>query len=102
MVEPVSSAEIGMDIPMPQRTDAASVILTTVLVVWRVWRREFVLVGGAAGFSAGSTAGRPQLRGLTETGELRTPRSAVRPRIGSFSQTACPYKVSALSMPLAT
>jgi hypothetical protein len=97
------SIESGVDIPMPQRTDAASVILTAVLVVWRVvWRREVVLVDGAAGFSAGSTAGRPQLRGLTETGELRTPRSAARPRIGSFSQTACPYKVSALSTPLAT
>ena len=37
---------------MPQRTDAASAILTAKLVVWRVWRREVVLVGGAAGFSA--------------------------------------------------
>ncbi|KAF2625676.1 hypothetical protein BU25DRAFT_412330 [Macroventuria anomochaeta] len=71
------------------------------LAVWRVWRREVVLVSGAAGFSAGSTAGRPQLRGLTETGEPRTPRSEVRSRMGSFSQTACPYNVSALSTPLA-
>ena len=37
---------------MPQRTDPASGILTAMLVVWRVWRREVVLVGGAAGFSA--------------------------------------------------
>lgn len=37
---------------MPQRTDAESAILTAKLFVWRVWRREVVLVGGAAGFSA--------------------------------------------------
>lgn len=37
---------------MPQRTDAESAILTAMLAVWRVWRREVVLVGGAAGFSA--------------------------------------------------
>lgn len=40
-------------------------------------------------------------KGLTETGEPRTPRSAVRPRMASFLQTACPYNVSALSTPLA-
>lgn len=31
----------------------------------------------------------------------RTPHSAVRSRMGSFSQTACPYNVSALPTPLA-
>lgn len=70
---PCSSDTMAGPNTMPQRTDAESSILTAMLAVGRVWRREVVLVGGAAGFSAGSTAGRPQLRGLAETGEHARP-----------------------------
>ena len=56
---------------------------------------EVVLVGGAAGFSAGSTAGRPQLRGLTETGEPRTPRNAVRPKMGDGVSLECQCAIDA-------
>jgi hypothetical protein len=96
-----AGCEGSCNIPKPQRTDAESAILTAVVAVWRVWRREVVLVGGAAGFSAALDSRQAAAKGLTETGEPRTPRSAVRPKMASFSQTACPYKVSALSTPLA-
>lgn len=58
--------------------------------------KTVVLVGDAAENPARSTAaGRPQLRGLTEPGEMCTPRAAVRPILLT---TACPmvlYTVSA-------
>ncbi|KAF9701911.1 hypothetical protein EKO04_001102 [Ascochyta lentis] len=69
------------------------------LAVWRVWRRDVVLVGGAAGFSAALDSRQAAAKGLSETGEPRTPRSTVRSRMGSFARTACPYNVSALSRP---
>jgi hypothetical protein len=64
-----------------QRTDAKSAFSQKNLEFAEVWRWEVVLVGDAAENPARSTAGRPQLRGLTQTGEQRcTPRNAVRPR----------------------
>jgi len=49
--------------------------------------KSVVLVGDAAEISCccrASTAGRPQLRGLAETGERRTPHHAVRPTRAAF------------------
>ena|SRR5690242_4466550 len=91
----------GPNVPMPRQTDAE--------------RAKGKTQGDAVGecgeersFSSAVLQDSVQLdsrqaaaKGLTETGEPRTPRSAVRPRMASFSQTACPYNVSALSTPLA-
>jgi hypothetical protein len=61
-----------------------------------VWRREVVLVGDAAENPAGSTAGRPQLRGLTRQASSARPAAQSVP-MAAFSQTACRalYTVSA-------
>ena len=47
-------------------------------VCW-MWRRKSFLSAMLQRILQRSTAGRPQLRGLTETGEQCTPRFAIRP-----------------------
>lgn len=88
-----------VDVPMPQRTDAARAILTAMRCDagclasvekrgrsrWRCCR---ILCRLDSRQAAAKRADRDR--------RARTPRSAVRPRMGSFSQTACPYNVSAL------
>lgn len=65
-----------------------------------MWRREVVLVGDAAENPARSTAGKPQLRGLTTQAHRRGAHvPACNPsEMAAFLQTACPmllYTVSA-------
>jgi hypothetical protein len=55
-----------------------------------VWRRKSFLTAVLQDSLQRSTAGRPQLRGLTETGEQRTPRRIVCSRWPLLLQTACP------------
>jgi hypothetical protein len=60
---------------------------------WRaacVWRRKSFLTAMLQDSLQRSTAGRPQLRGLTETGEQRTPRKVVCSRWPLLLQAACP------------
>jgi hypothetical protein len=55
-----------------------------------VWRRKSFLTAMLQDSLQRSTAGRPQLRGLTETGEQRTPRQVVCSRWPLLLQAACP------------
>jgi hypothetical protein len=55
-----------------------------------VWRRKSFSSAMLQRILQRSTAGRPQLRGLTETGEQRTPRRIVCSRWPLLLQTACP------------
>jgi len=63
-----------------------------------VWRREVVLVGDAAENPARSTAGKPQLRGLTTHRRGAHVPKRNPSEMAAFLQTACPmllYTVSA-------
>ena len=75
--------------------------VTTTLVVCLRVEKEVVLDGGAAGFSAALDSRQAAAKRADRDRRARTPHSAVRSRMGSFSQTACPYNVSALPTPLA-
>jgi hypothetical protein len=67
--------------PIAQRTDAISAILTTEPgVCLRCGERKSFSSAMLQRILQRSTAGRPQLRGLTKTGEQCTPHTAVRPR----------------------